>query len=169
MSSASRVQAPATPGRPSSPFGSRLQGLSLLVIIAVVVAVRLIGLRSLQAEIYGDIAIVREYLDLIRQGQWPFHFALSSGPLYHYLVMPVIAVAGPGYFGMKLASVVVSLGVLAATFALSRRLHGDLLALLVALRARRLLLAARSSAASATRRSSSPSSRPPRSGSWSGS
>jgi len=130
MSSASRVQAPVTPGTPSSPFGSRLHGLSLLVVLAVVVAVRLIGLRSLQAEIYGDIAIVREYLDLIRQGQWPFHFALSSGPLYHYLVMPVIAVAGPGYFGMKLASVVVSLGVLAATFALSRRLHGDRLALI---------------------------------------
>ena len=44
--------------------------------------------------------------------------------------MPVIAVAGPGYFGMKLASVLVSLGVLAATFAVARRLGGGLLALL---------------------------------------
>lgn len=130
MSSAPRAQAPATPGKPCSLFGSRLGSLAFLGTLAVVVAVRLIGLRSMQAEVYGDIALVREYLDLIRQGRWPFYFALSSGPLYHYLVMPVIAVAGPGYFGMKLASVVVSLGVLAATFALSRRLHGDLLALL---------------------------------------
>jgi 4-amino-4-deoxy-L-arabinose transferase-like glycosyltransferase len=98
--------------------------------VATVVFLRLAGLRSLQAEIYGDIVIVREYLDLIRLGEWPFHFQLSAGPLYHYLVMPVIAVAGPGYFGMKLASVIVSLGVLAATFAVARRLGGGLFALL---------------------------------------
>jgi 4-amino-4-deoxy-L-arabinose transferase-like glycosyltransferase len=104
--------------------------LALLLTIATAVVLRLAGLRPLQAEIYGDIVIVREYLDLIRAGEWPVHFQLSAGPLYHYLVMPVIAVAGPGYFGMKLASVFVSLGVLAATFAVARRLGGDLFSLL---------------------------------------
>jgi 4-amino-4-deoxy-L-arabinose transferase-like glycosyltransferase len=120
----------AVTGPPPSPARSGTYLLGVLLAAATAVALRLAGLRSLQAEVYGDIAIVREYLDLIRRGDWPFHFELSSGPLYHYLVMPVIALAGPGYFGMKLASVAVSLGVLAATFAVGRRLGGDLLGLL---------------------------------------
>jgi hypothetical protein len=104
--------------------------LALLLAAGVAVALRVISLRSLQAEFYGDIAIVREYVDLVLAGAWPFHFTLSSGPLYHYLVVPVVALLGPGYFGLKAASVVASLGVLAATFALARRLGGDRLALL---------------------------------------
>ncbi len=121
--------ADAEPGAPPPPPRSRACLLGVLGAVATAVLLRLAGLRSLQAEIYGDIAIVRKYLDFIRQGEWPCHFELSSGPLYHYLVMPVIAVAGPGYLGMKLASVTVSLGVLAATFAVGRRLGGDRLAL----------------------------------------
>lgn len=124
------AEADAEPGSPSPPSPSRTYLLGVLLAVATAVVLRLAGLRNLQAEIYGDIAIVRKYLDFIRHGDWPRHFELSSGPLYHYLVMPVIALAGPGYFGMKLASVAVSLGVLAATFAVGRRLGGETLALL---------------------------------------
>ena len=124
---------PAAAGRPFLPFEAPRKAAILAAAaasVAVAVAFRLVALRTFQGEIYGDIAIVREYLDLVRSGQWPFHFTLSSGPLYHYLVMPVIAAAGPGYLGMKLASVAVSLGVLAATYALGRRLLGEGLGLL---------------------------------------
>lgn len=120
----------AEPVAPSSRPGFGPYPVALLLTVATAVILRLAGLRPLQAEIYGDIIIVREYLDLIRAGEWPVHFGLSAGPLYHYLIMPVVAVAGPGYFGLKLASVFASLGVLAATFAVARRLGGDLLALL---------------------------------------
>ncbi len=123
-------KAGAGPAAPASSFRSGPYPIALLGTVATAVFLRLAGLQPLQAEIYGDIVIVREYLDLIRAGEWPVHFQLSAGPLYHYLVMPVIAVAGPGYLGMKLASVFVSLGVLAATFAVARRLGGDVLALL---------------------------------------
>ncbi len=125
------------PRRPPFAFVRRaaLPRVALAAAAAYVVFVRVLGLNSLQAEIYGDIAIVREYLDAILRGDWPVDFMLSAGPLYHYLIMPVIAVAGPGYLGMKLASVAVSLGVLVALYALCRRLLDDasaLLALLIA-------------------------------------
>jgi len=101
-----------------------------LATVATVLFLRLFELDRLQAEIYGDIAIVYEYIADIQAGNWPTYFSLSSGPLYHYIIMPIIALTGPSYFGMKLASVMVSLGILAATWALARRLLDDRFALL---------------------------------------
>lgn len=101
-----------------------------LLTIMLVVAVRLFLLGSLQREVYGDIQIVHEYVHTILAGEWPVRFNLSAGPLYHYLIAPIVLVAGLNYFGLKLASVIVSFGVLLATFALSRRLIDDTFALL---------------------------------------
>ncbi len=101
-----------------------------LATAATVLFLRLFQLDQLQAEIYGDIAIVYEYIADIQAGKWPTYFSLSSGPLYHYIIMPIIALTGRSYFGMKLASVAVSLGILAATYALARRLIDDRFALL---------------------------------------
>jgi Dolichyl-phosphate-mannose-protein mannosyltransferase len=103
-----------------------------LATVATVLFLRLFELDRLQAEIYGDIAIVYEYIADIRAGNWPTYFSLSSGPLYHYLIMPIIALTGPSYYGMKLASVVTSLGILAATWAMARRLIDERFALLAA-------------------------------------
>ena len=103
---------------------------SALATVVIVVFLRLVRLDQLQNELYGDIVLVYEYLVEIRVGRWPTHFTLSSGPLYHYLIVPVIALTGPTYFGFKLASVLVSLGSLAATYALSRRLVDERFALL---------------------------------------
>jgi 4-amino-4-deoxy-L-arabinose transferase-like glycosyltransferase len=100
-----------------------------LVIIAVI-AVRLWLLDSLQAEVYGDISTVHKYVLDVKNGVWPFYFALSAGPLYHYLIMPVIWLAGLSYMGLKLASVVVSLGALAFTYLFARRLLGARFAIL---------------------------------------
>jgi len=97
---------------------------------ALVVFLRLIQLDELQAEMYNDIVILYNYLAEIRRGAWPLRFVLSTGPLYHYLIMPIVALTGMNYFGLKLASVIVSLGVLAATYGLSRRLINDHFALL---------------------------------------
>lgn len=99
---------------------------------ALVLGLRLVFLDTLQSEIYNDIAIIYRYIGQIQAGAWPTNFVLSAGPLYHYLVMPVIALTGLNYFGLKLASVIVSLGVLLATYALSRRLVSAFFALLAA-------------------------------------
>ena len=98
--------------------------------IGVVLFLRFFKLDTLQSEIYGDIIIVRNYVQGVLAGRWPTRFDLSAGPLYHYLIAPIVAVAGLDYAGLKLASVFVSLGVLAATYAFSRRLVNDYFALL---------------------------------------
>jgi 4-amino-4-deoxy-L-arabinose transferase-like glycosyltransferase len=98
--------------------------------VTVVVFLRLYQLDTLQAEVYGDIEIVLSYMNEIFMGLWPKQFVLSAGPLYHYLIAPIIYLTGSNYNGAKLASVIVSLGGLAATYAFGRRLVNDYFAVL---------------------------------------
>ena len=105
--------------------------LLFALMIGVVLFLRLFKLDTLQSEIYGDIMLVRNYVQGVLAGRWPTRFDLSNGPLYHYLIAPIALVVGLDYAGLKLASVIVSLGVLAATYAFSRRLVNDYFALLV--------------------------------------
>ncbi len=109
-----------------------LAALAAMAVVAIPVVLRLYRLGDLQAEMYGDINIVYEYLSDIRSGLWPFNFILSSGPLYHYLIWPIVGVTGMNYAGLKLASVVVSLGSVLGTYLLSRRLAGHSFALVAA-------------------------------------
>lgn len=97
---------------------------------ALILAVRLWNLDRMPGELYGDIAIVYEYMADIFAGAWPTYFVLSAGPLYHYLITPVVSVLGLTYLGLKVASVLVSLGVLAAVYLLARELLDERLALL---------------------------------------
>src|SRR5215216_1576291 len=60
-----------------------------LATVAIVLFMRLFQLDQLQNEIYGDIAIVYEYIADIQAGKWPTYFSLSAGPLYHYLIIPI--------------------------------------------------------------------------------
>ena len=101
-----------------------------LITSALLLFVRLFELDTLQSEVYGDIQIVHQYVKSIFIGDWPIRFTLSAGPLYHYLIAPIVAVAGLNYFGLKLASVAVSCGVLLATYGLSSNLIDDYFALL---------------------------------------
>ena len=91
---------------------------------AVVASVlfRLVHLAVLPGEMFGDITIVYEYVRNIQLGHWPTNFVLSSGPLYHYLITPVVSFTDLDFEGLKLASVVTSLGVLGTTYAFVREL-----------------------------------------------
>ena len=104
--------------------------LLFVLMVGIILFLRVYKFDTLGSEIYGDIIIVRNYLQGVLAGRWPVRFDLSAGPLYHYLIAPIIAVVGLDYAGLKLASVLVSLGVLAATYAFSRRLVNDYFALL---------------------------------------
>ncbi len=104
--------------------------LAMLATVALILFVRLIQLGSLQREVYNDIALIYRYLWRIQGGEWPVGFVLSAGPLYHYLIMPIVGLTGINYFGLKLASVIVSLGVLLFTSAFARRLIDHSFALL---------------------------------------
>jgi hypothetical protein len=101
-----------------------------LLAFGVPVFLRLFRLDDLQAEVYGDIAIVFEYVFAIRDELRPFNIILSSGPLYHYLIVPILNVVGYNYFGIKIASVLTSLVSLVALFWLCRRLLNTTFALL---------------------------------------
>jgi hypothetical protein len=101
-----------------------------LLAFGVPVFLRLFRLDDLQAEVYGDIAIVFEYVFAIRDELRPFNIVLSSGPLYHYLIAPILSVVGHNYFGIKIASVLTSLVSLVALFLLCRRLLNTTFALL---------------------------------------
>lgn len=98
--------------------------------IGVILFLRLFKLESLQREIYGDIMIVRNYVTNVLAGHWPTRFDLSAGPLYHYLIAPIVVLFGRDYVGLKIASVIISLGGLAATYALCREIVDDYFALL---------------------------------------
>lgn len=109
-----------------------LAALAAMAVVAIPIVLRLYRLDDLQAEMYGDINIVHEYVSDIRSGFWPFNFILSSGPLYHYLIWPIVGVTGMDYAGLKLASVIVSLGTVLGAYLLSRRLAGHSFALVAA-------------------------------------
>jgi hypothetical protein len=113
-----------TCGSPIDTRSARLIPVGTLAgVAAVALVMHLYRLRDLPGELYGDIAIIYELVERIRAGRWPFQFVASNGPLYGYLIAPVIAVTGPqGYLGYKLASVLVGFVSLAATYWLLRTL-----------------------------------------------
>lgn len=109
--------------------GRRLIWL-LPVIMAIGAGLRVYDLDRLPGEIYGDIAIVHEYMADIVAGNWPFTFVLSAGPLYHYLIAPIVWLGGLDYYALKIGSVVVSLLAIGGTYALARTLLDEAFALM---------------------------------------
>ena len=99
--------------------------LCAILVSIIVTSLRFYQLDLLQAEVYGDINIVHEYMSDVLSGKWPFYFALSSGPLYHYLIAPVLLIFGKNYFAIKIASVVISLIVLFFVFLISRNIFNS--------------------------------------------
>ncbi len=99
---------------------------ALAVVLLLVIAVRLWGYNTLQSEMYGDIEIVQTYTRNVLAGNWPWYFTLSSGPLYHYLIAPILYVLGDGYDQIKIASITVSFVILGFVYTFARRFEGRL-------------------------------------------
>ncbi len=98
--------------------------------ILLVLLLRFYRIDSIQSEMYGDIEIVQTYVKNVIEGKWPWYFNLSSGPLYHYLIAPVLLWLGTGYDQIKVASILVSLLILGMTYVVARRLGGRELAMI---------------------------------------
>lgn len=123
------------PPRPAPQLNARLFWLLVLLALAASLVARLALLDRLPGEIYGDIVIIFDYMAQVLERKWPLQFVLSNGPLYQYAIAPVVLLTGLNYLGLKIASVVVSLGVLGVTYALGRELlnrDAGLLALFIA-------------------------------------
>lgn len=105
----------------------------IFCIFIISLAVRIYHLDDLPGEWYGDISIVHAHVEAILSGKWPFKFILSAGPLYHYLIAPIIAIFGFNYLSYKLASVAVSLAGLAVMMVIAYQIDGTKLSLLTGL------------------------------------
>jgi hypothetical protein len=109
---------------------SRSRTTILICAIAVAaLAGRLYRLDDVPGEWYGDISIVQRYVAYILAGDWPFYYALSAGPLYHYFITPVIALLGHGYMAYKAASVAMSLLAIGSMMLLAYEIAGVRLSL----------------------------------------
>lgn len=111
------------------------QKLPWISIAFWLMVVSAIGLRSwnldrLQAEAFGDITTAWLYVEDVLSGRWPFYIPLSTGPLFHYVFAGVALLSGLSYFGLKVASVVVSLAALLFTYLFAKRLLGATFAIL---------------------------------------
>jgi hypothetical protein len=124
--------ASARPGREQPPTSLTWFSALLALTTLLIIGVRLFKLATLQTDIYGDIEIVHQFASGVRSGNWPFEYVLGVGPLYHYLIQPVILLTGLNYYGLKISAVITSLGALLATYALARRLVNEHFALLAA-------------------------------------
>src|SRR3989338_4007075 len=102
----------------------------LISIFILAVSVRLFQLDQLPGEWFGDISNVHEYVTEILQGKWPFYFFQSPGPLYHYLIAPLVIIfQNNGYLTYKIASVAVSLLGLVTTYILYRSVFSSSIAM----------------------------------------
>jgi len=92
--------------------------------VLMTVVIRFYRIDTLQGEMYGDIEIVQTYTKNVLSGQWPWYFSLSSGPLYHYMIAPLIYYIGNGFDQIKVASILTSLGIVALIMGTARQLAG---------------------------------------------
>ncbi|RLT21807.1 MAG: hypothetical protein DWI30_07035 [Chloroflexi bacterium] len=92
--------------------------------LLLTVVLRFYRIDTLQGEMYGDIEIVQTYTKSVLRGDWPWYFSLSSGPLYHYMIAPLIHYIGTGFDQIKVASILTSLGIVALIMGTARQLSG---------------------------------------------
>lgn len=75
-----------------------------LILLAFII-IGTFRLDSIPGEWFSDISIVNDYVLSILAGKFPFYFVTSAGPLYFYLIAPLIAAFGVSYLNYKLISV----------------------------------------------------------------
>src|SRR3989338_6953585 len=97
-------------------------------------ATRLFFIESIPGEWFGDISNVHEYVTEVLDGKWPFYFFQSPGPLYHYLITPIVMFSkNHGFETYKIASIMVSFLSLAAIFYFVKEISGKRLAYITCL------------------------------------
>lgn len=92
-------------------------------VLLFALGLQLYQLNNLPGEFYGDIGIIYDFVSGVLHGQFPYRYVLSNGPLYGYVISPLISLFGQqGYLSYKFASVLVSLLCLEVTYVFAKRL-----------------------------------------------
>jgi 4-amino-4-deoxy-L-arabinose transferase-like glycosyltransferase len=112
---------------------NRWEYVALAGICVIYLAATGYHLRMLPGEWYGDISIEHRYILSILAGDWPYHFELSAGPAYHYVVAAFAKIMGASYLTYKIASVATGLVVILIMYLLGKELAGRRAGLLTAL------------------------------------
>lgn len=106
----------------------------LFLVFLLTLFTRLYKIDSLPGEWFGDISNVHEYVSQIIRGEWPFYFFQSPGPLYHYLIVPIVLLySNHGYETYKAASIIISLIGLIGTYLWVKEMEEKKLALITTL------------------------------------
>ena len=92
--------------------------------VGLTLVLRFFRFDSLQSEMYGDIEIVQTYTKSVLRWEWPWYFSLSSGPLYHYMIAPLLNTIGTGYDQIKIASILTSLLIVGLVVGSVRQMFG---------------------------------------------
>lgn len=113
----------------------KFKNILFLVLIGILyLTISLYDIDRIPGEWFGDISNVHEYEQQVLRGEWPFYFFQSPGPLYHYLIAPVVILyQNHGYETYKLASVMIGFLGLVTTYLLAKEMGGKKLAYLTAL------------------------------------
>ncbi len=99
--------------------------VAILLTFSFVASLRFYRLDELQGEWYGDISTLYEYVQAVRDHNFPPDlYNLGVGPLYPLVLSPILAVLGETYLGIKCAAALFSLFGLFVLFLLCRRLQG---------------------------------------------
>ncbi len=107
--------------------------IGLLLPVIVFLVISSIKIFELPGSWYGDISEEHEYLTRILSGEFPYTFVVGAGPVYHYLITPIVAILGQSYETYKIASVVVGVLGIVAIFFLANELSSRRLAFFAAL------------------------------------
>lgn len=106
----------------------------LIFILALYLSVSFFRIEEIPGEWFGDISNVHEYVQEILTRKWPFYFMQSPGPLYHYLITPIVQLfPNHGYETYKIASVGIGLLGLIATYLFVAEISSNALASLTSL------------------------------------
>lgn len=114
-------------------FRNYLTLVLLLSIVAIYLIFCLYQLNDIPGEWFGDISIVNNYVINILNGTYPFEVVTSAGPLYFYLISPLIYLFGISYLSYKIISVGVGALGLITIFFLAKELTSTRTALITAL------------------------------------
>lgn len=106
--------------------------MHLVFILLLGLFLRLYKLDSIPAEMWGDIVEAYKYTKSIFLGDWPLYFVAGIGPLYFYLITPIIKVVGLSFYSLKLASSLVGMGVIVVTYLFARDLFNKRVGLMAA-------------------------------------
>src|SRR3990167_8460799 len=94
------------------------------VVLVVCLAFLLWKLDKIPGEWFGDISSVDDHTQEVLTGKWPFYYWGSTGPIYYYVISPLILVLGNNYIGYKLTSTAVGIFGVIGTLILVYRIVG---------------------------------------------